>query len=103
MLEYKNLSRRLTKNMMTLLGFGGVFKLLTVVLAVPIFSGFLKLTMWLTGYHYLTAENIPRFLTHPLFLIVGVVVKDTGIAFTGLMRMRKQTFFIPLFLACTGP
>ena len=69
MLEYKNLSRRLTKNMMTLLGFEGVFKLLTVVLAVPIFSGFLKLTMWLTGYHYLTAENIPRFLTHPLFLI----------------------------------
>ncbi len=69
MKDYLKLGRRLTYNIVTLLQFEGIFKLITIVLVVPLYTGFARLTMWMTGYSYLTAENILRYLTHPLFLI----------------------------------
>ena len=69
MKDYLKLGRRLTYNLITLLQFEGIFKLITIVLIVPIYTGFTRMTMWMTGYSYLTAENIIRYLTHPLFFI----------------------------------
>ncbi|MBR2260018.1 MAG: glycerophosphoryl diester phosphodiesterase membrane domain-containing protein [Blautia sp.] len=84
MSEFRSISRSLTMNIRTLLHFEGIFKLLTVVLAVPIYTGFFRLTMWLSGYHYLTAENLLRFMIHPAFIICFSLVLVLAVLYTML-------------------
>ena len=60
MKNYRTQRRKLTGNNGTLLQFEMVFKLLTVVIAVPLFTGYERLILWASGYSYLTAENLLR-------------------------------------------
>ena len=57
------------RNLRTIFAFEGIFKLITIVFAVPLFSGLEHLAMQLAGYRYLTAENIYAFFRHPLIWI----------------------------------
>ena len=91
MKEFIVLRKRLTLNISTLLQFEGIFKLLTIVILVPVFTGFIRLTMWMTGYSYLTAENIIRYLTHPLFLIPAFLLILLAILYI-YMDMSAVTF-----------
>ena len=67
--SFQKQRRNLTGNNWTLLQFELVFKLLTVVVAVPLFTGYEKLILWASGYSYLTAENLLRFFRNPVFLL----------------------------------
>ena len=64
----------LLMNRRTLVGFEFVFKLLTALIAVPLFSGAFKLIMKVTGYRYLTLENVAAFLLHPVTLLLLIVL-----------------------------
>lgn len=64
----------LLMNRRTLVGFEFVFKLLTVLIAVPLFSGAFKLIMKVTGYSYLTLENVAAFILHPVTLLSLIVL-----------------------------
>lgn len=48
----------LLMNRRTLVGIEFIFKLLTALIVVPLFSGAFKLIMKATGYSYLTLENV---------------------------------------------
>ena len=61
---------KLTRNILTLLRFEGVYKLLIVVLAVPFLNALENLAMWLTGYQYISMENLKRFCRHPVTVVI---------------------------------
>ncbi|MBR0398597.1 MAG: glycerophosphoryl diester phosphodiesterase membrane domain-containing protein [Eubacterium sp.] len=62
------------RNLGVLAGFEIIYKLATTALFVPLIYGTIQLTMFLTGYTYLTAENIFKFLKNPLFLICPLIL-----------------------------
>lgn len=62
------------RNFGVLAGFELIYKLVTTALFIPLIYGTIQVTMLLTGYSYLTAENIFKFLKHPLFLICPVIL-----------------------------
>ena len=64
----------LLMNRRTLIGFEFVFKMLTVLIAVPLFSGAFKLIMKVTGYSYLTLENVAAFILQPVTLLLLIVL-----------------------------
>lgn len=69
----KQFRKFLAINRKTFLGFELVFKLITVFIAMPLLLGMFDLVMKISGYHYLTLENIASFLVHPftvLFLLL---------------------------------
>lgn len=72
----------LLMNGRTLVGFELVFKLLTVLIAVPLFSEAFKLIMKVTGYSYLTLENVASFILHPVTLLLLVVLMILMTAYT---------------------
>lgn len=61
-------------NRRTLVGFEFGFKLLTALIAIPLFSGVFKLIMKVTGYSYLTLENVAAFILHPVTLLLLIVL-----------------------------
>lgn len=72
----------LLMNRRTLVGFEFGFKLLTMLIAVPLFSGAFKLIMKVTGYSYLTLENVAAFLLHPVTLLLLIVLIILMTAYT---------------------
>ncbi|MBQ8131600.1 MAG: glycerophosphoryl diester phosphodiesterase membrane domain-containing protein [Bacilli bacterium] len=56
-------------NMGTLLGFELIFKIMTILIGSPLFVGFFNMTMKITGYNYLTIENISNFMFHPITIL----------------------------------
>ncbi len=62
-------AKKLHLNDITILSFEVMFKLITYVFAIPLFSLAEHLTMKLTGYQYLSAENLGTFFSHPLFIL----------------------------------
>lgn len=66
--------RTMRRNNATLIGFEIIFKLATTGLMVPLIYAVFELTMRLTGYTYLTAENIGKFLTRPLFFLCPLIL-----------------------------
>ena len=68
------LGRLVNRNRRALAEFEIVFKLLTFLVAVPLFSGSFRLVMKMTGYRYLTVENVLSFAVHPLTLLSLLVL-----------------------------
>lgn len=67
--KVRQLGRLVNQNRRALAEFEIIFKLLTFLVAVPLFSGIVRLTMKLTGYRYLTVENIASFAIHPVTIL----------------------------------
>ena len=65
LLEAKRLERRNWRCLMTLEFF---YKLLVAMLFIPLLSGCFALTMKVTGYAYITRENLRAFALHPFTL-----------------------------------
>jgi len=69
----KETSQILGKNFKNVIKFELVFKILTSIIFIPLFLNLFKLIMKVTGYSYLTFENIGKFLTNPLVLILILI------------------------------
>ena len=65
----KNIKNILLYNIKTLIGFELIYKIISVVIFVPIFLSLFKLITHISGYNYLTLENIIPFLLNPMTLI----------------------------------
>ena len=63
-------------NIWTLLGFDFLFKIISALIIKPLFWNIFNFTMKLTGYSYLTKENIIEFLLNPftLLLLLGLIM-----------------------------
>ena len=72
----KNTLKILKYNITTLLKFEMLFKILLGLIFIPIAIGGFNLTMKLTGYSYLTLENILSFAFNPLtiFLLLVIII-----------------------------
>ena len=55
-----------------------LYKLLGVTVFVPLLYGAVDLTMMVTGYRYLTLENVWRFLRNPLTYVILFVILVVG-------------------------
>lgn len=67
--QWKDWKRILQYNKKVLIGFELIYKLIMTVILIPIVFFLLDVTMNVAGYRYLTAENVFRFLKHPLLWI----------------------------------
>ncbi len=67
--KVRQLGRLVNRNRRALAEFEIIFKLLTFLVAVPLFSGCFRLIMRMTGYRYLTVENVLSFAVHPLTVL----------------------------------
>ena len=61
-------------NIWTLLGFEFLFKIISALIFKPLFWNIFNITMKITGYSYLTKENIIEFLLNPFTLILLLVL-----------------------------
>lgn len=66
MRKMKSVFRLLWINWRTMTEFEVLYKLLSMTIFTPVFWGIFKGIMRLTGYEYLTIENVLSFLTDPL-------------------------------------
>ena len=67
--KVRQLGRLVNRNRRALAEFEIVFKLLTFLVAVPLFSGCFRLIMKITGYRYLTVENVLSFAVQPVTVL----------------------------------
>lgn len=67
--KVRQLGRLVNCNRKAFAEFEVTFKLLTFLVAIPLFSGSVRLVMKMTGYEYLTIENIASFAIHPLTIV----------------------------------
>lgn len=89
-MEYiKNTFQIIKYNFNTLLKFEILFKLLLGIIFIPVAIGGFSLTMKLTGYSYLTLENILNFFLNPLtiFLLLLVILFLTIITLFDISTM----------------
>lgn len=74
----RKILKSLVYNWKTLLGFEILYKLLTAVIFVPFFKALLNGAMKISGYHYLTLENLASFLkngvTAVTLLAIAVII-----------------------------
>ncbi len=56
-------------NFKTLLGFEAIYKLISAIIFTPLFLGIFQIITKVSGYSYLTLENVFSFLLHPLTII----------------------------------
>ena len=66
MKKFKKVVRLLWVNWRTMAEFEILYKLLSLTVFVPVFWGIFHAVMKMTGYDYLTIENVLFFLTNPL-------------------------------------
>lgn len=74
MKRIKNALVMIKRNFWTLVGFEATFKLLSVLIFMPLFLGCFNLIMKVTGFNYLTLENIFSFLKEPLTLLLIILL-----------------------------
>ena len=65
----KNIYNMITYNFKTLLVFEFLYKLIIGLIFIPSIIGIFNLTMKITGYNYLTIENILNFILNPITII----------------------------------
>ncbi len=65
----KKIKKLLEYNIKTLIKFELLYKIISIIIFVPLFLNIFKLITRLIGYNYLTLENIIPFLTNPLTII----------------------------------
>ena len=71
-------------NIRELIIFQGTFKITSFLIFTPLFLNLFNIIMRITGYDYLTLENISRFLFNPLVLIMLILL---------VLFMMVYTFF----------
>lgn len=64
-------AKRIGRGLRPLWGFEALYKMAAVILFVPLLAGVLALTMRISGYTYLTHENIGAFLSSPATLLAA--------------------------------
>ena len=69
----KNTFEIIKYNFGTLAKFEILYKILAFLIFAPILMGGFKLSMKLTGFNYLTIENISSFILNPITLILVLV------------------------------
>ncbi len=74
MKKLKRVLEVLKYNMGALVKFELIFKLLSLLLFTPIFMKSFTLIMKLTGYNYITIENVLSFLIQPLTLVMLLIL-----------------------------
>lgn len=83
-------------NIWTLIKFEFVFKLLSLIIFTPLFMNIFDLTMNMTGYKYLTIENLPSFLLNPLtifmfILLIALLTAHTMFDITTIIIILDQS------------
>ncbi len=66
----KKVKNMLTYNLKTLINFEIIYKLSSTIIFIPIFLGIFNTIVKITGYSYITLENVLGFLTNPLTIIM---------------------------------
>ncbi len=61
-------------NLSTLIAFELIFKIMSLIIFTPLFLQLFNLIMKITGYNYLTFENILSFLSNPITVILLVIL-----------------------------
>lgn len=74
MKKFKQTWQMLSYNFKTLVEFQLIFKIVSLIIFTPLFIKCFNLIMNLTGYKYLTLENIDGFLLNPLTIILLLVL-----------------------------
>ena len=74
MKKLKKLSQMIKFNLKTLIGFELFYKLGSTIIFIPFFLSLFNLILKLTGFHYLTLENILPFITHPLTITLLIIL-----------------------------
>ena len=74
MKKIKKVMEIIKYNLLTLIGFEFFFKLISVLIFTPIFLKSFTLIMKVTGYTYITIENVTAFLFKPLTMIMLVIL-----------------------------
>lgn len=73
-MNYLKTTNKIIKyNFNTLLKFEVLFKILLTLIFMPVVIGLFNITMKLTGYKYLTLENIFYFLSNPLTILLIII------------------------------
>ena len=89
--------RNLRQNLLEMWKFEGVFKLFVIVVSVPLGTLMERFTMWATGYSYLTAENMRRFLSHPVVIaetlfVLALLCLGTFIDLAGVIHCVHMSY-----------
>ncbi len=74
MQKFRQTWQMLSYNFKTLIEFQLIFKIISLIIFTPIFIKCFNLIMNLTGYKYLTLENISNFLLNPLTIILLLIL-----------------------------
>ncbi len=74
MKNVKKILEILRYNLKTLVSFELLYKLLSGTIFIPLFVNLFNLIMKVTGYKYLTIENILNFLLNPLTLLLIIIL-----------------------------
>ncbi len=74
MKKIKKVISMILYNIWTLVGFESAFKVISFFIFTPLFFHIFDLIMTITGYRYLTMENIFSFLTNPLTFFMLLIL-----------------------------
>lgn len=97
MQKIKQFIEIISTNIKVLIGFEIIFKLLTMLIAVPLFLSIFDLIMKITGYTYLTLENIISFVTQPitflsLLILIIIMTVYTMFDITTVIIILDQSY-----------
>ena len=70
----KNILNIIKYNFKTLVEFELLFKIMITIIIIPIVIFILNITMKLSGYTYLTIENISSFLLNPITILMIIII-----------------------------
>ena len=70
----KKIKNLLTYNIKTLINFELLYKILTLIIFTPLFLSIFQFITKISGYNYLTLENIISFLTNPFILLLIIML-----------------------------
>lgn len=70
----KKIKQLLSYNLKTVLSFELIYKLISVTIFTPLFLQLFKLIMQVTGFNYITSDNIFLFLSKPLTLLFLLIL-----------------------------
>ena len=74
MKKVKNVLALINYNLKTLVGFEFIYKMLSLLIFMPLFLNLFNLITKLTGYSYLTFENFFSFLANPFTIILLIIL-----------------------------
>ena len=70
----KKVKNMLTYNLKTLINFEVIYKLSSTIIFIPIFLGIFNTIVKITGYSYITLENVFSFLFKPVTIVMLIIL-----------------------------